>query len=39
MVFLMTSCSLFELDNYDTFDASITGTFKDTSTGSNVEQE
>ena len=39
MVFFMTSCSLFELDNYDTFDASISGVFKDAATGSNVEQE
>ncbi len=39
MVFFMTSCSLFELDNYDTFDASISGVFKDSATGSNVEQE
>lgn len=39
MMLLMTSCEWFKLDNYEPYNASITGTFKDASTGNNVEQE
>lgn len=39
LMFLMTSCDWFRLDNYDSYDAAITGVFKDITTGNNVEQE
>jgi hypothetical protein len=39
MMLLMTSCSLFEFDNYEDYNASISGTFKDVTTGENVQQE
>jgi hypothetical protein len=39
LMFMMTSCGWFEQDNYDTFNASITGAFIDVETGANVEQE
>lgn len=37
--FLLTSCEMFEIDNYEPYNASITGTFRDASTGENVGQE
>jgi hypothetical protein len=39
MIFLMTSCDWFEFDNYDSYDASISGEFIDEITGENVHQE
>jgi hypothetical protein len=39
MMLLMTSCEWFKQDNYEPYNASITGAFKDASTGNNVEQE
>jgi hypothetical protein len=39
MMFLMTSCSLFDIDNYEPYNASISGVFKDATTGANVGQE
>lgn len=39
MMLLMTSCEWFKQDNYEPYNASITGTFKDATTGTNVEQE
>jgi hypothetical protein len=39
MILLMASCDWFEIDNYEPYDASITGVFKDASTGANVAQE
>lgn len=39
LLLMTTSCSLFELDNYDTFNATLKGAFIDVSTGENVEQE
>jgi hypothetical protein len=39
LMLMMTSCDLFEQDNYESFDASIDGAFKDATTGDNVEQE
>jgi len=39
MMLLMTSCEWLKQDNYEPYNASITGTFKDASIGNNVEQE
>jgi hypothetical protein len=39
MLLLMTSCEMFKIDNYEPYNASITGVFKDESTGQNVGQE
>jgi len=39
VTFLMTSCNLLEIDNYDSYNASISGVFKDATTGANVQQE
>jgi hypothetical protein len=39
MMLLMTSCGLFQFDNYETYDASIKGAFIDETTGVNVQQE
>jgi hypothetical protein len=39
LMLLMTSCEWFKQDNYEPYNASITGSFKDSSTGTNVEQE
>jgi hypothetical protein len=39
MMLFMASCSLFELDNYEPHNATISGVFQDASTGENVEQE
>ena len=39
LMLLMTSCDWLKLDNYEGYDASITGVFKDAGTGTNVEQE
>lgn len=39
MMLLMTSCEMFQLDNYDSYNAAISGAFKDIATGENVEQE
>lgn len=39
LMLLMTSCEWFKLDNYAYYDATITGVFKDSGTGTNVEQE
>ncbi len=39
MMFFMTSCELMEIDNYDSYNAAISGVFKDASTGDNVPQE
>ena len=39
MLLLITSCDMFDIDNYDTYNASISGVFKDADTGVNVEQE
>jgi hypothetical protein len=39
LMLLLTSCEWLKQDNYEPYNASITGTFKDSSTGANVEQE
>jgi hypothetical protein len=39
MMVLMASCSLFEFDNYEDYNASISGAFNDITTGNTVQQE
>lgn len=39
MIFLVTSCDFFEMDNYDPYNTTITGIFIDAATGENVQQE
>lgn len=39
LTFFLPSCEMFELDNYDSFNAKVSGEFKDSVTGEKVEQE
>jgi hypothetical protein len=39
VMFIMTSCEMFKIDNYESYNASISGVFEDDVTGENVEQE
>lgn len=39
VMLLMTSCEWLKFDNYETYNASITGAFKDVTTGDSVGQE
>jgi hypothetical protein len=39
MMLFMTSCGLFEFDNYEDYNAAIKGAFTDEATGDNVQQE
>lgn len=39
MLLFITSCEMFEIDNYDSYNASVSGVFIDATTGENVEQE